>query len=155
MISNSSPLIFLAKIDGISLLDKLFRSLTIPFAVKEEVLIENKSGFMLINGLVSEGKIKIVDPEKVLDIRLGKGENAAISLAKEKGDGLIIDDALGVRAARALGVEVMRTTSVILLGVKKKLLKKKEGMRMIDKLIEEGYYISSKYYARIFEKLRL
>ena len=44
MISNSTPLILLSKINQLTILKKVFNKITIPEGVKDEVLIENKRG---------------------------------------------------------------------------------------------------------------
>ena len=154
MICDSSPLIFLAKIDAFELLKKLFSKVVIPSEVKEEVLIEGKTGFTIIHDSIREGWIKLENPKKIIDLGLGKGESAAISLAKEKKDSLIIDDAVGIKAANFLNIETIRTTTVILSAVKKKILSKKEGADLLENLLEEGYYIAPKYYVRLLEELR-
>jgi predicted nucleic acid-binding protein len=153
MISNSSPLIFLAKIDQLSLLKRLFGIVSVPSVVKEEVLNEEKPGFVAVNDAIEKGWIKVVNPNKIINVKLGKGESAAISLAKELNDDLIIDDALGVRVARSLGIEAIRTTSVILTAVKKKIIGKKDAIKLINRLLEEGYYIAPRFYAILLERL--
>jgi len=84
MISNSSPLICLSKINQLNLLQKLYFKIIIPEAVKNEVLIKGKSGFLQITEGIESGWIRIKNPTAVLKIELGKGETEAISLAKEK-----------------------------------------------------------------------
>ena len=89
MISNSTPLICLAKLNKLELLIKLFKQIIIPEAVKEEVLIEGKPGYSILNEYIIWGLIKIENPKNNLDFGIGTGENAAINLAKEKKDKFI------------------------------------------------------------------
>lgn len=154
MISNASPIIFLAKISRLYLLKKLFGKITIPLAVKKEILVENKIETKVIEKAIDEGEIYIKEPRDKLMLGIGRGEDDAISLAVENKEPLIIDDAIAIEAARSLKVEIFRTTTIILISVKKKLIKKDDAIKLINRLIEEGYYISTKHYAVILEELK-
>ena len=153
MISNSSPLIFLSKINSLKLLKDLYNYITIPEAVKSEVLIKEKEGYSIIDKAIEDKWIMIENPKKILNLDLGKGENSAITLARENKDSLIIDDAVGIKVANSLNIGTIRTTTVIILAVKRKLLTKKQAISLINKLIENGYYISPRYYSLILTKL--
>lgn len=153
MISNSTPLILLSKINKLELLKKLFGHVIVTDAVKEEVLIENKPGYFLINQAINSGWIKIENPKRDAELGLGKGENSAINLAKEKKDKLIIDDAFAIKAVKGLNIEFIRTTTVVFLAVEKAAINKKEAVSIINNLIENGYYLAPKYYADIFGRL--
>jgi len=54
-----------------------------------------------------------------LDFNLGKGENSAINLALDKKDTIIIDDAQAIKVIKSLNISYFRTTSLILLALKK------------------------------------
>lgn len=153
MISDSSPIIFMAKINSLDILKKLYHNITIPQEVKEELLIEEKLDSKIISKAIEEGWIKIESQNDKFNLKLGKGEDAAISLAKEKNDSILIDDALGIKAANSFNIKIIRTTTVILLALKKKLINKKEAHNLINKLIESGYYISPNYYSLLITKL--
>ena len=153
MISDSSPIIFLAKINELNILEKLFKNITISPEVKEEILVDGKSDSKIISRAIEQGWIKIEAQKSNLNLRLGKGEDSAINLAKEKDDSLLIDDALGIKAANSFNIKNIRTTTVILMALKKKLINKKEAINLINKLIGLGYYISPKYYSLLITKL--
>ena len=153
MICNATPLICLGKIGKLELLKKLFGSVNITNAVKEEVLIEEKEGFISIANAIREGWIKIIDSKKDSYLGLGKGENSSINLAKEKNDKLIIDDYLAIKVANEFNIETIRTTSLILMAFRKNFMTKKEVISIINKIIENGYYISPKHYAALLSKL--
>ena len=152
MICNSTPLIHLAKINQLKLLKGLFNKVIIPEAVKDEVLVEGKPGYSIILGGINQGWIKIKNPKNNINFGRGKGENAAISLAKEENDTLIIDDTPAIRIADSLNVKYIRTTAVILLALKKKVINKIQSKNLIHKLAESGYYISSSVFS---ETLRI
>lgn len=153
MISNSTPLICLAKIGQLRLLKTLFGGVTVTDAVKGEVLVEGKPGYSLVADAFSEGWIRVSNPKQLVELGLGKGENSALSLAKENNDTLLIDDAAAITAARALGVDFLRTTTVIFTAVKKKMINKKQAAVLIRQLVKAGYYISPRFLAEILAKL--
>ncbi|MBI2550371.1 hypothetical protein HYV83_04290 [Candidatus Woesearchaeota archaeon] len=153
MIANSTPLICLAKIGQLRLLKALFGSVTITEAVKEEVLVEGKPGYSSISGAISEGWVMVANPKQVVELGLGKGENSSLSFAKEANDKLLIDDATAIRAARALGVDFLRTTTLVIMAVKRKFVSKKQAVSVINELIGAGYYISPRYVSAILTKL--
>lgn len=146
MISNSTPLILLARINHLNLLKKTFEKIIIPQAVKEEILVEEKPGYSSIDNAIKEGWIHVTNPKKELEIDLGKGENSAISLAKERNEKIIIDDAHAIMAVKALDIGFFRTTTVVFIALNKGIINKKEAISVVSNLIKEGYYISPKYY---------
>jgi len=153
MISNATPLICLAKIGQLDLLKKLFALVTVPLAVKEEVLLQGKPEFIVLAEFFKNDWITIASPLKDVDLSLGKGETAAILLARERKDVLLIDDAYAIKTAHAFSLEIHRTTTIMFLAVQKKIITKNEAIYFIDKIIENGYYIAPQYYAMILKKL--
>src|SRR3989344_7561623 len=104
MICNASPLIFLAKINQLFLLKKLFGRIYIPLSVKEEILIKDKPGFIAIERAIEECWIEIKGQKNKIELGLGKGEQDAINMAIEMKKQLIIDDAMGIKVARSFNV---------------------------------------------------
>ena len=151
MICNSTPLIYLAKINQLELLKKLFHKITITQIVKEEVLIEGKPGYSIINNAIKEGWIKIFNPKKDISLGIDKGENSTINLAREKKDTLIIDDALGIKIAKSFNIDFIRTTSVIIMSLKKNIINKEQAISFINKIIDAGYYLSPNIYSKIMQ----
>lgn len=154
MISDTSPIIFFAKIKRLDLLENLYGKIKITQEIKEELLCKDKPDTESVKEAIQQGKIIIESQSKTLNLSLGKGESSAISLAVELKEPLIIDDYPGFKAAQSLNIKTFRTTSVIFSAVKKKILTKKEALDIINKIIEEGYYISTKYYKEILDKLK-
>ena len=149
MISNSTPIICLAKLNKLEILKNLFNKIIIPEDVKEEVVIAGKPGYETISRAIEDGWIKIENPKENLDLGLGKGENSAINLAKEKREKIIIDDAFAIKAVKSLNIEYLRTTTIILLALKKKIIDKKQAKEMIQRLVEDGYYISPGIFSKL------
>lgn len=154
MISNATPVIFLSKLGRLSLLQQLFKQVIIPGAVRDEVLLEGKPGYWPVKEALEQGWIKVQDPHQLLDLNLGRGETAAISLAKEQNDLLLLDDAYAIKAAKMYGLETVRTTTILIWAGRKKILTSGELIRLINKLMEEGYYIKPAEYAQLLSRLQ-
>lgn len=153
MISNSSPLIFLSKINQLSLLKKLFENIIISKEVKDEVLIKDKIDSIYTDNAIKEGWIRVVESGNVIPLGIKGAEASVINLAIERKDKLIVDDAVAMKIASAFGVKTIRTTTIVLMAIKKKFIAKKQAISLINNLIESGYYISPSHYALILEKL--
>lgn len=154
MISNATAIICLGKLNKIDLLKRVYSVVLIPSAVKKEVLLEGKGGYSSINNAIESGWIKVSDPKRSLELGLGSGENQAISLAKERRDSIILDDALAIRAAKALNIPVVRTTTVVFIALQKGIINKTQALNILNQLIENGYYISTKDYAVLISRLK-
>ncbi len=154
MISNTSPIIFLAKINNLDLLKKLYGNVFITNDVKEELLEHGRPDTELIRICIEKGILLIKNPTKRLELGLGKGENSAISLARELADSLLIDDLQATRAAQALSIKTLRTTTIIFSALSKKIITKETALDMISQIIDEGYFIAPRYYKEIFDKLK-
>jgi predicted nucleic acid-binding protein len=151
MISNSTPLICLSKLNRLDFLKLLFRKVIITPGVQKELLIKEKDGFLLIEKAIKDKWIEVHAPKFNVDYFLGKGENEVINLAKEKNYKVIIDDLKAIRILENLNIDYIRTTTVILLSLKNKIINKFEAKRLIDKLIENGYYISMPVYTKLID----
>jgi len=154
MISNATPLICLAKIGQLALLKKLFRTIIVSPEVREEVLIEDKEGYIILKKAFEEGWIQIISAKKLENVGLGKGETSVIFLAQERKDSIILDDYAAIQLAEAFHIPIIRTPTLFFMAVKKKLLSKENALLFINKLIENGYYIAPKFYIEIVKKLR-
>lgn len=74
-------------------------------------------------------------------------------MAKEKKDKLLIDDSFAIKIAQSLDIDYIRTTGVILLLLKKKIIDKKTAKEMIYALVEDGYYISPKILSGLIKNI--
>lgn len=130
---DASPLIALARIERLELLRELFGEIVVPSAVWSEVVLSGlgKAG---AREVVASGWIRrqnVVDQSAVSDLRrdLGAGEAEAIVLARElPSDLLVMDEELGRRAARALGVRVVGLVGVLVEARKRGLLPEAAGI---------------------------
>jgi len=164
-VADSTPLIYFAKIGRLSLL-KFYSEIFIPKAVYEETVVKGlKKGFLdakIIQSEIEKGAIKVKELSKeeqkeaqelMKFAEIGKGEAEAIILAKSLNAELILDDLVAQGTARTLGLEPHWTTSFILKLLSIKKLKKKEARKIIEKLVEAGYRISSDVLIELLKKL--
>ena len=154
MISDATALICLSKINNLEILKKIYFIVIIPPAVKSEVLVKGKEGYSSIHDAIKSGWINVINPKKEVGLGLGAGENQAISLAIERKDSIILDDAFAIKAAKAFNIPIVRTTTVIFTAYRKKIITKAQALEMLNKLIDAGYFISTRDYAVLMSKLK-
>lgn len=154
MISNATPLICLSKAKQLRLLKEVYGTVLIPEAVQKEVVILGRPGALQVQEAINQDWIIIQHPREVLQLSLGRGETEAISLAKEKGETLLIDDAHAIAAAEIHGITTLRTTTVVLTACSQKIITPEEALAIINELIKEGYYTSPAHYIVLVEKLK-
>ena len=124
VVSNSSPLIWLAKIGRLSLLKILFGQVVIPKRVCEETTLEKQSpDAVLISKAIEDWWIKVSEKKMegtdvlagVSGIHLGEAE--AILLAQKLGTELIVDEEEASTTAQMFGVRPIGTIAVLLLAL--------------------------------------
>jgi len=144
VVSNSSPLIVLTKINRIDLLKHLFTSIYISEEVYREVYEIKKE---CCPQWIKIAKVKDRMAVDALYAVVDKGEAETIILAKEMNiKQVLMDDRKGVNLAKKMGLEPLRTTTIIgiayknglLADIRKELLNLREkGYRITDYYIEE------------------
>ena len=130
-VSNSSPLIFLGKVDALPLLAECFQSVSVPDAVMDELRGQLLPEFIKTHTLSVEGQGFV---EGALG-RLHRGELAAMRLALEqRADLLLMDDLAARQKASRLGLKVMGTLGVLLLANHRGLMPREKVLNLIDRL---------------------
>lgn len=117
-ISNTSPLLYLYRIGALELLPQLFDEVWIPDAVENELLAGRSIGYDVPDPAEYEW-LRVVNPQSMpsewLVLDLGTGEMAAMALALENRERVILlDDMLARRTAQAAGLKVWGTLRVLL-----------------------------------------
>ncbi|MEI7988677.1 MAG: DUF3368 domain-containing protein [Chloroflexota bacterium] len=107
VISNTSPLLYLYRIEAIDWLPILFNEVWIPTAVNDELLAGQSKGYNVPAPSNFEW-LRIVNPKSMpsewLALDLGAGEISAMSLALENPEStVLLDDMLARRTAQAAG----------------------------------------------------
>jgi len=135
-------LIFLAKIDALSLLEQLAGEVVVPFSVQCEVAAGG--------GVPGWGPMELPAwlrlredlplPAEIAGWDLGAGESQVLVHTVSAGDEAVLDDLQGRRCARALGVPATGTLGVILRA--KKLGMIPAAQPLIEELLHRGLYLS-------------
>lgn len=126
-ISDSSPLILLARIGRFELLHDLFSEILIPPAVFDEVVSVNPTrvGALEVKLTPRIRICELPDPGLLLTIsRLGLGESEVIALAQSVGevDAVILDDYQARRTARQRNLPVVGSAGMVLLAKRRGLI---------------------------------
>ena len=154
IISDSSPLIALAKIGRFELLRDLFKEIHISKAVHREVVVrgKEKTGEKEVRQGIKKGWIKVLEvrEREPYALLLGDGEGETIALAKERRARLVImDDRKGYILAKALGITVIGTLGVILLAYKSGMISSMKNE--LDNLRENGFWFSNRLYQELIK----
>jgi len=157
-VCNASPLIFLAKIKKLSLLD--IYSLHIPSQVETEILKglrKKREDAVLIIDYLQQRNIKPVKASLLKDLPnfLGIGEKAVISLAvKEKIERVLIDEAKARTVARFKGLKPKGTLGILWDSYKARRINKKNLEELTLELIEKGYRIREELLIEFLKKIK-
>jgi predicted nucleic acid-binding protein len=128
VISNSSPLIALSRIDKLTLFRDLFKTICIPDAVFQETVLQSRFSIQKENILkaIDDAFIVVETPETERSFRrtIDPGERGVLNLALDKAaELLIIDDKKARNEAIELGFRVINTST---------LLRRAEQMKLIS-----------------------
>ncbi len=160
-VSNSGPLIHLAKADLLILL-QLYEIL-IPEEVRYEVVdIGRKKGHpdaLLIEKKIKEGEIKVVSvkvPEEFLVLAEEFGAHpaeASVIYYAKKIDGMaLLDDDPARQLARALGVCIRGSLGLLLEGLDRGIISYKKAIEGLNRL-SEIMYLSSDIYKEVLQEI--
>ena len=116
---NSSPLIFLSKLNVVEQSLKLFSKVTVPSYVQKEILQKEDTASEKLKVLFKSNNVIVVQPKnfrmvEALCRKLGRGESEAIVLAMEQSAHLVIlDDHVARMEATRIGLNVKGTLGII------------------------------------------
>lgn len=132
-VSDAGPLIHLAEIDSLELLDA-FDTLLVPETVHEEI----EAGG-LPDGLsdIADDLVAADGDDTVGTADLDAGERAAIAVAQERDTVLLTDDLAAREVASSSGVDVHGSIGVIALGYGRGLLDRDEAASRMRALQRE------------------
>jgi len=143
IVSNASPLIYLAKVGKLELL-KIFGEVYIPEEVKVEVVdkgkILGKHDSYLIEKAIEEGWIKVLKTDPIeIPIRLHPGEVAILSLAKKlRVEEVLVDEKPARFAAKLLKLKPRGTVFVLLKALKEELIDLDKFMNTLSEMVRQG-----------------
>lgn len=152
-ISNTSPLLYLYRIEAIDWLPRLFEEVWTPEAVVNELKAGRSKGYDVPNP-DDYAWLKIVNPKSTpsewLVLDLGVGEIAAMALALENQDRVVLlDDMLARRTAQVAGLQVWGTLKILLEAKSHGLVDKIKPY--LNKLSDSGMWISDEVKRRILK----
>jgi len=161
IVSDTTPVIFLLKINRLDLLQKLFGEVLIPNVVYAE-LTSNTRFADEAEAVIRASFMKSVsvsNPESVrilkMATRLDQGESKAIVLTDElKADILLMDEAKGRTISGQLGITVMGTIGLLISAYEDKMITSEEARRCIDVLQKSGRHIGERHYRMLLDRLQ-
>lgn len=145
---NSSPLIFLSKINYLEKTFTLFDEIFIPQKVIEEILTRDDEVNTQVNKHLESNNAKIKSTSLInlylgLNKNLGKGESEAIALAVElNSDFVILDDSTARKQAQSLGLKVKGTLGIIRKLAEDKSIIIQDKNELYKKLRRIGFWVS-------------
>lgn len=152
-ISNTSPLLYLYRIDGVDWLHSLFAEVWTAGAVEHEFEDGRKLGYDVPN-LAAYSWLEIKEPSMPLPPHIGRslgaGERAVIALGLEyPGHVVLLDDGTARKVAAASGLAVWGTLRILLEA-------KGHGLvstiaPLVDSLARAGMWMSEDIRERIFK----
>ncbi|WP_292854060.1 DUF3368 domain-containing protein [Nostoc sp. NMS8] len=119
VVFNSSPLIFLSRLEFLDIFLDSADEFYLPNFVAEEISAKSDVASQQVKALIDAEKIlvkeiKLLSLANRLNMRLGRGESEAIALGAElQTDYIILDDFAARKEATRLGLNVKGTLAVI------------------------------------------
>ncbi len=161
IVSNSTILIYLGKLNRLSLLKTFFKKVVIPNAVFEEVVVQGKKGkygdALLVEQGIEEGWIKVKKSAVkagLNDFGIDKGEAEAISLSLDLKVPILLDQTHARIAAKAFGLKPRGTLFVLLKALKQKAISFDEFLECLEKLIDVGFRMEQEVYLQAIKEAR-
>lgn len=143
VVSNTTPIIALAQVEQLPLLQRLYGTVFIPPAVKAEILVGGqRKGAKELRQADYIKTIPLQDPRRAdLLNDLDRGEAEAIVLAMEQNaDLLIMDERLGRQHATRMGINLTGSVGVL---VKAKQIGHIPAIKpLLHKLTQSGIHLS-------------
>jgi len=154
-VCNSSPLIHLAKIKMLEILENFFGEILVPEAVYSECVrgggeredakeIEKARWIRVVN--IQDEELK-----RALNVILDEGESESIVLALEQSADLILFDDYEAREfARTYGLNITGTLGILMKAKREgKIASLKEEL---ERLRASGFWLSNDLYARVLQE---
>lgn len=159
VVSNTSPLVYLAALGDFELLGELFGQIVIPRAVHYEIAVGGMN-LPVARAVAAANTVwlsvadvtNMSEVERLRQTGLHLGESEAIVLATElSSPALLMDDSDGVRAATASGANVIRTPGIYRLA-KDRHLVPAVGPKL-DSLRRAGFWLREEHYQMILRSV--
>lgn len=154
IVSNTTPIISLLKLNRLDFLQNLYTEVYIPAAVFNEIEAGKVKGYY--KDLLKIDWIKITELKDKQAVKyflnLDAGEAEAIVLATEmKADLILLDEKLGRFHAKHAGLKVTGTIGILIKAKTAGLIE--ELKPLLDELISKEVWISEKLKSEILKKV--
>ncbi len=160
VIADASPLIFLAKLDLLKLIEKLFGdSVFVPQRVVDEALtppIPVREEILLNNFLSHKCRVEQIKHPQFFVSAMSCADSEVITLAiRKKADYVLADDRIVRDVALVEGIRPMGTLGIILRAVSEKHISLKKAQDSFNALVRQhNFRISIRVYDAFQEQLR-
>ena len=151
LVADAAPLIFLAKINQLTLLSGLFDpEILIQAAVRNEVLGQEvpPDEERLLTEFLSSCQVLALRKPTRFAKALSFGDNCVLTLAVEKrADRILSDDRLLRKTAVIEGLRVIGTIGVLIRAAKIALVSQEKSAELLDELVKDHHFrISTRVY---------
>ncbi len=146
VLSDASPLIILARVDGLTWLHVLFGKVLLPRWVHSEVITgDHKPGEAVIQQALDRGWLEVLDrdwPSPVLPM-LGEGEAACIraALNLQQPCLILMDERAGREVAKEQGIAVTGVAGIIGMAKNRGLIV--SATDVFEQLLQENFRLSA------------
>lgn len=154
VVSDTSPLMNLAVVGRLDLLQRLFHEVLIPEAVYDELVVDGKAGETeirsapWITAAAVSNKTLVIHLQQTLD----KGESEAIALAVEtKASLLLIDESKGRTEALRLGVDVTGILGILLRAKERQFVPSVKTV-LDEMMTRAGFWVDEELYSTILAR---
>ena len=152
IVSDTTPISELAKVNYLNLLPKLFGRVMIPKGVYDELTTGNHPAALRVRELswldvvTVNNRLVVKELQQVGNLDLGESE--AIALAEEmNADRLLIDEKAARRVATARKIPIVPMMGILLLAKRQGELENVKDV--LDQMQQQGTRISNRLYTRV------
>ena len=155
IVCDTSPLLLFARADRLGLLPALYQRVVVPRAVLQEVNVQADEPARQIQVHVQKDVFQRKEAQgRNLDAigeNMGRGERAAIALARELDAELVVlDDEQGRTEARRHGLSITGSIGILIEAKERDVIASMR--RELDRLVEEGLWIDEQLYDRVLRE---
>ena len=152
IVSDTTPISELAKVDHLDLLPKLFGKVVIPQGVFNELQVGEHPAAKLVQDLSWLEVVTVNNQQLVRELqqsfKLDLGESEAIALAEEiRASQLLIDERAARKVAMARKLPLIGTVGILLLAKRRGLLDSVKDV--LDEMKAQGMRISDRLYVQV------
>lgn len=155
IVSDTTSLIVLEKLDSLHLLCELFKQVLVPTVVIEEIAVGSPDiyeKFKQFNCLEVTEVAQTSRLSSLLSI-LDEGEAHAIELAICLNLPLIIDERKGRQVAKQLGVNVTGFAGLLIQATRSEILASEDAIALLDEAVKGGLRLSEPLQLQVRKQL--